>query len=329
VTDADATDADGKRDPVLPKIIAGGAAAYMGTRLDPGAAVLLGMGGYQFESLAQHVWAELTPQARQRTARMLAAAALRLGYSDEQLRERIDQSEENVLMTGLAMSAAERTTWPDKVVVLGRLLADGLIADGDAVLLPQYALNAMVDLERLDVSLLDLLIRHVPTIDPTTGQRWHAELLQPPQGDSGWLFATPHDAMRRQWREDMIASARPELAPVLPGVTGALTRHGLALQVDRTREALEQFSRDLRNQEDRQAATAQRTTRVKNTMPPRSPDISKLARTERTWSPTSLGEIILSYYLDAAEQTTIPAGGALEAEDALLAAADDPRAENG
>ncbi len=46
-------------------------------------------------------------------------------------------------MTALAIVAVERATWPPQVVALGRVLASGLIADGDAVDLAKYALDAM------------------------------------------------------------------------------------------------------------------------------------------------------------------------------------------
>lgn len=72
------------------------------------------------------------------------------------------RSPQTRLLTAVAPDAATRTAWPPKVVALASVLAAGLIADGDAVLIPQYSLTAMAELERLDVSLLDLLVQHRP-----------------------------------------------------------------------------------------------------------------------------------------------------------------------
>jgi hypothetical protein len=267
----------------------------------PEAAVALGSAGYLFESLAEKSWAELRPQARRRVAQMLATTACKLGCDDEQLGKLIGKSEPTVLMTGLAMSAAERTVWPQQVVALGRLLADGLIADGDDIDIAQFALNAMTDLTRLDVILLELLVRHKP--DRGKDGSWEAGELQPAtiyqlSEHVDWMIG------RRIWREELIVAVRPELRQVLLTIAATLTRHGLAIQVDRTPEALEQVTRELERQINSQANAARRTTRV--TPPTLHIPPTSVRRAERMWAPTQFGEQVLDYYLEAAEQEESP-----------------------
>lgn len=289
------TDDNPDREPVLPKIIAGVAAAAIGARLDPAAAILIGGAGYKFEAVAQRSWAEVVPPARHRVARMLAAAARKLGCTDHELEDKIAKTDETLLLTAKAMSAAARTAWPQQVVALGRLLADGLIAEGDEVLLPQYAMNVMQDLDRVDVILLDLLVRHRP--GPGEGDTWQAVEVEP-EPDQYWRPGW--DTGVRVWDEEQITDARPEIGDVLPSVAGTLTRHGLAAQVDRTREAMEQTMKDLREQVNRQANAAANLRR-----PIELDTRSRLPVSfgvERRWSPTRLGEIVLGYYLEAAEQ---------------------------
>jgi hypothetical protein len=278
----------------IPKIFGGALAAVIGTRLDPAAAIVLGAMGYQFESLAQHSWAELAPQARRRVAQMLAVAALKLGCDDERLGQLIGTSDETVLMTGLAMAGAERTTWPDQIAALGRLLADGLISEGDAVLLPQYALNVMVELGRLDVGLLDLLVRHRPG---TVDGEWAACALPPAEQRR---YRQHWEVGERIWREDVIVAVRPELTQVLPSVIGTLTRHGLAAQVDKTPELAQQLDRELGWEIKEQSAASGRQEGVNLT----GAGLRHALRhyRERTWVPMQLGEIVYKYYLEAAEQ---------------------------
>jgi hypothetical protein len=286
---------DSESQPVIPKILGGATAAAIGARLDPAAAILLGAAGYQFEELAQRSWLELVPQARRRAARVLAAAARKLGCSEAELEDLIGKSEDTLLMTGEAMSAAARTAWPQQVVALGRLLADGLIADGDAVLLPQYAMNAMVDLDRLDVILLDLLVRHQVGVDV---YNMYVAVPANPPADYEWPQRW-HPGLRI-WSEHAITDARPELSQVLPRVAGTLTRHGLASQVDQTHETVE----DLNMQQKWQGADARRGERLFKPVL----NSNMITAVVRTWSPTELGEHVLGYYLEAADQLADDAG---------------------
>lgn len=151
---------------MLPDIIGGATAAGIGVRVDPGAAILLGGAGYLFGSLGRHVWDELRPEAQRRETQVLTTAGEALDCDAAELGELIGKSESTRLQAGIAMASAERTTWPPKIRALGRVLAEGLIGERDAVDLPQFALGAMTDLDRLHVSLLELLVRYEPGVAP-------------------------------------------------------------------------------------------------------------------------------------------------------------------
>ena len=106
------------------------------------------------------------------------------GLGAEDLAAAMGRSARTRKLTATAAEAAATTTWPVKIVVLGKLLADGLIADDNAEIdIQQHAVDAMEDMERPHVALLDLLTRDPPN-------------------DEGW-------------GEDTIAREEPQLAPVL------------------------------------------------------------------------------------------------------------------
>jgi hypothetical protein len=208
-------DPDQEREPdrVGPKIAAGFAVAGAGVLLGPGPAVLLGAASPLFESLAERAWQELRPDAQRRAAQVLSTAAEAAGCDADELGDLIGSSEQTRLQAGLAMHAAERTAWPPQVRALGRVLAAGLIADGDAVDVPQFALNAMVDLDRLHVSLLDLLVQY-----------------QPARAEPGEFeyIAVPNPAGPNHWTAVEIVGIRPELSPVFNSLMATLVRHAMA-----------------------------------------------------------------------------------------------------
>jgi hypothetical protein len=297
VDDGDEREPDG----TVPKVVAGLAMAAAGVQLGPVPALALGAGGFLAESLAEHVWLELRPDARRRNAEMLSTAAEAIGCDYEELGRLIGASEAKRLQAGLAMSAAERTSWPPKVRALGRALgralAAGLIAEDTAVDVPQFALNAMVDLERLHVSLLDLLVRYEPT--------WFSNkfdvgpYVKLPSGSvpaKGSALPPVWRAGPRKWTGPEITNVRPALRPVLTSLIGTLVRHGLAEYVDQTRPALDQLGREMQGRINQQAAFIRGSTGHPMTFPPRPP-IAPTA--ERIWSPTELGELVLGFYEEA------------------------------
>lgn len=68
------------------------------------------------------------------------------------------------MLYGMAAEAAAKTAWPPKVIALGRVLAQGLLGDGDEIDLVQYALAAMTEMERIHVELLELPVRFTAVI---------------------------------------------------------------------------------------------------------------------------------------------------------------------
>jgi hypothetical protein len=277
-------------------MISGASAAIAGIRLGPEAALAFGTLAYQFEPMVEKALAELRPETRRRAAQMLEAAADEAGCDADQLDNMIGKSEQTRLMTGLAIVAAERAFWPPQVVALGRVLAKGLIADDDAVDVAQYALDAMSEMGRLHVSLLDLLVRHEPEWDGSSFRAVphraasHIPRFSSPGSEIVWTVG------RRTWKADLIAVVRPELTTVLTGLAGTLIRHGLAQQADRTREAMEQFGKDFQERINRQVAGV---TRGGGIAPPHSMQPPSISRIERTWTPTELGEQVLGFYLEA------------------------------
>src|SRR5439155_849252 len=151
---------------------------------------------------------------------------------------------------------------------------------------PQFALDAMADLGRLHVSLLELLVRYEPT---WTGDGYEARPHRNMPELREWV------ADKRIWLAPVITAIRPQLQPVFTSVAGTLVRHGLAEQTDRTPEALERLGRQSYLQA---AATESRRPRA---TPPAlwSP---RERRVERSWSPTELGEQVLGFYYEAAAE---------------------------
>jgi len=259
-------DQDREPDRAGPKIAAGLTAAGAGVVLGPGAALILGAVSPLFESLAERAWEELRPDARRRAAQVLSTAAEAARCDAEQLGDLIDKSEQTRLQAGLAMAAAQRTTWPPKVRALGRVLAAGLIADGDAVDVPQFALNAMVELDRLHVSLLDLLVRYEPSeVDQ------HDYVAVPRSSDfDEW------EPRGRKWQPVEVVSVRPELSPVFWSLAATLVRHALAEQHGTAIERHGIGALDPFHWND-----------------------------GRSWLPTELGKQVLDYYLEAGAEAEI------------------------
>lgn len=297
-------DEDREPDDVGPKIVAGLAVASAGIRLGPEAALALGAASPLFESLAERVWGELRPDARQRAARVLVTAAEEVGCDDEQLGELIGSSETSKLQAGLAMDAAQRTAWPPKVYALGRALAAGLIAaDLDEVNIQDQALAAMTDLERLHVILLELLVRceprstmEGPAAEPHLLPSYLDVFLGGGDADNPKMWSIG----RRKWTARQIIEARPQLRPVLTSLLGTLERHGLAAENDTAPDGLAQLSKDLAKQVNQHAGKMQRSRQARP-LTLREATVRNLAA---NWSPTELGETILGYYRLAGEEGT-------------------------
>ena len=105
------------------------------------------------------------------------------------------------------------TAWPHKVRALGRVLADGLIADDEAKIdVVQLALTAMTDLERPHLMVLDLLANYGVVDaeeDPGKGIPFSFEIKSARDldrdvdvGDPNWI---------PDWRDREILIVRPQL----------------------------------------------------------------------------------------------------------------------
>ena len=122
-----------------------------------GAAVGAGLGP-KLEPLVKGVWAELSESARRRQTDVLFWA-IYLGIPIDELEERINASERTQLLTGVALSAASRTAWEDKVRTLGRSLAAGLLAKDNAKIdTEQMIIAAIADIEGPQLAMLELLV---------------------------------------------------------------------------------------------------------------------------------------------------------------------------
>jgi hypothetical protein len=94
-----------------------------------------------------------------------------------------------------------------------------------------------------------------------------------------------------------MARARPNLVPLAPSLLGTLQRHGLAVQNDKTSEAIEEYAQALEKQiaeYERQRTTGAHRFR----RPPGVPSPAKPAP-EPTWSPTELGEQVFLRFHEA------------------------------
>jgi hypothetical protein len=234
---------------------------------------------------------------------MLSVAAEEAECDEEQLDELIGASEASRLQTGLAMDAAQRTVWPEKVRALGRALAEGLLADEDQVDIQTQALGVMADLERLHVILLELLVKYEPDFSRSgvaaTPHRFPSYENRFGGGDRPdnpkiWSIG------RREWSVPQICAVLPQLRPIVTTLLGTLQRHGLAAEIDSSPAAIKQFSEDLVKQVSQRARQVQRGGQAK----PLTLRPTTVTGAEPIWAPTEWGEKILDYYRLAGEEET-------------------------
>ena len=136
---------------------------------------------------------------------MLAATHEAIGGDPAELERLILASDQSRLQAGIALSAATRTTWPPKVIALGRALAAGLMATDDARINTEpLIMAALADIEFPQASLLELLTRHWPRLTKEGGLT--AELFTARPGDTSapwaagqriWLPGDPGARVRR------------------------------------------------------------------------------------------------------------------------------------
>ena len=98
--------------------------------------------------------------------------------------------------------------------------------------------------------------------------------------------------------------------PVLTSLLGTLQRHGLAAENNSAPEGLEQLSKNLVQQVNRQAGQTQRGQQARP-VTLREPTVRSVGP---SWSPTELGETILDYYRLAGEEEITDALGPRQPE---------------
>jgi hypothetical protein len=235
------------------------------------------------------VLAEFSQDAGRRAGDMMASAGEASGCEPGELSDLARKSERARLLTATATLGAAGTTWPPKVQALGRVLADGLIAEDEAKIdLTEMALAAMAEMGRPHVSLLELLVHHVP-FEREDG--WTSAPYRPDPSPQGGQSGS------RAWEGEAILAIRPQLAPAFLGLIETLVRHALAFQVDQTAEAFGGF---IRSQSAYQRRVANRIERGQLAIPE---DGSGISSVPLQWSATSFGEQVLDYYREARAET--------------------------
>jgi hypothetical protein len=222
--------------------------------------------------------------------------AIRTGIPVDELEDRISASDRTQLLTAFALNAATRTAWGDKVRTLGRSLAAGLLADDDAKIdTEQMIIAAIADIEGPQLAMLELLVAWRP--GRNTAKPLISGPLDLPRDSHDHEFGPSWYTASREWSRKLIARARPNLAPLAPSLLGTLQRHGLAVQNDKTGEAIGEYAQAQQKQvaeyEGHRATGAHRLRR-----PPGNPNPAKPAP-EPTWSPTELGEQVFLRFRDA------------------------------
>jgi hypothetical protein len=291
----DADDAGEKRERRR-RATAAASGALLGAIVAGPIGIALGAGlGPILEPLIEGVWVELAEAVKRRHLRMLEST-VEAGVPIEKLGERINASERTQLLTGSALSGAGRTAWDDKVRTLGRSLTSGLLADDTATIdTEQMIISAITDIEGPQLAMLEFLVawrrsRYLP--EPLiSGPLDLPKESHSQTSDGSWSVVS------REWPMQLIAHARPRLAPLAPSLLGTLQRHGLVVQNDKTGEAIENYGQALEKKiadyEQQRITGAHRRHRPPSVLNP-----AKLAP-EPTWSPTELGEQVFLRFRDA------------------------------
>ena len=286
-----------KRVERLSQAAAEGLAVLVTWRLGPEAGLMAAAGIPYVQGYLENAIAEFREDGTDRVTRMLGYACEESGEDPEQFATRASENEETRLFTAKAVAAAFSTAWEPKVRALGRLLAKGLIdVSGGVIPLRTYVLPAMAELEQFDVALLNVLVSYEP--DHTVGfppVRPYEDLGGPWGSQEGWSVG------RRTWTVSEVSRFRPQLASTLPGLLGALQRHGLAVQNDVSSEIIERALKEL---EDNYNSALGRTINAGAARPVPMKAPLSVPHVERTWSPTELGDQVLQFYREAGADDT-------------------------
>jgi hypothetical protein len=247
--------------------------------------------GAKLKRWVMGVGAELSKSVRKRQTDVLFWA-IREGIPVDEMEARINASKRTELLTGVALDAAARTAWEDKVRTLGRSLAAGLLADDDATIdTEQMIIAAIADMEAPHLAMLDLLVRWMP-LRSRVGSGVTALDIPAYSLEYG-----PWRVRDRAWSHDQITYIRPRLAPIVPTLLGTLQRHGLVVQNDNATEAIERVAKELA----KDTARFEREGGSRAFHPSGPPHVSNAGRLvpALTWSPTELGEQVFLRFRDA------------------------------
>jgi hypothetical protein len=205
---------------------------------------------------------------------------------------RINASKRTELLTGVALNAAWQTAWEDKVRTLGCSLAAGLLADENVTIdTEQMIIAAIADIEGPHLAMLELLVAWRP--GRHSAEPLISAPLDLPKDSHDRLFDGGWDVAWREWSRELIAHARPNLAPLAPSLLGTLQRHGLVVQNAKTGEAIENYAQALEKKiADYEQQRVTGTHRLHR--PPSVLNPAKLAP-EPTWS----GEQVFLRFRDA------------------------------
>ena len=248
------------------------------------------------EPLVSGVWAELSASARQRQIEVLASA-IDGGIPEDELGERINASERMQLLTGFALNAATRTAWQDKLRTLGRSVASGLLADDNAKIdTEQMIIVAITDIEGPQLALLEFLVCWEP--GQSAGSPPIDGPLDIPEYSYKWSYDGSWLVKNREWSNEQVAYARPNLAPITPSLLGTLQRHGLVVQNDNTGGAIERYSKEFGKKLGEQYRHQTRGGAFRPSGVPQLINPGRLVP-KPTWSPTELGEQVFLRFRDA------------------------------
>ena len=204
--------------------------------------------GPLLEPMAQRIWDELANDGKRRGGEVLAAAVEAAQLPEEEFERLASDTDRARLLTGVALSAANRTTFEGKLRALGYSLAAGLLASDNAVVdIEQLMLASINDIEAPQLCLLDLIVGFEPPRDDELRPR---PVLIPDYSYSmtlysGWYWGN------REWSESQICIARPHLAPILESLIGTLERHGLVRWDDNSGATLEKLRQQYRSDAER------------------------------------------------------------------------------
>jgi hypothetical protein len=271
------------------KALAAGVGALVGLPFGPAGLVGGAVAGPLLEPVAIEILQRVGRAGRRRGGEALAVACEVTELSPEELLARISDDEKLQILAGMAISAAARTAWEDKVLTIGRSLASGLLASDDAeVDTEQLIMSAIADMEAPHVALLDLLVAWRP---PISDDEDLPVKLDIPEYSYAVLHEHTWHAGRRKWYRDVIETYRPRLAPILPELMGTLQRHGLVVYQNDPSDAVERlgvhFGRRRKAMEERQL-TEHRVRRLYNH--------ESISSVTEMWEPSELGEQVWIHF---------------------------------